>query len=286
MNHRALQRTLFRMLHDASFAARILDGEGAAVRSSGLGAAELALLRAEDRRAYSADRHGRRRAQLVRNVAGELSLSTSVAGEGRLDFGFGDGFASSPELHAAIAEDRPLPLAFAAYAARCAAEREAPRIAALVALEAALARVRRAPAPGRASRADATAGTHGATLRLASDVALITLPAGTFALSERLRARLDAGEPPPLAWPADRLLAPDAGEHVLVRPTSAPDPFRLRDASAERVGPLVAAFLDLAGRGPIAPDARAGFAREHDLSADDVESVASDFAADGVLVAG
>src|SRR5262249_12871534 len=130
-NHRAVQRALFRMQLDPSFAARLRAGEADAQ----LGPAELALLRAADPIALSADRDLRRLGQFLRNVSEEFTLSRAAGGSA-------EGFPSSPEFHDAVQFDRSLPLAFGRYAERCSAS-GLPAAQAFAALESALARARR-----------------------------------------------------------------------------------------------------------------------------------------------
>ena len=208
MNHRAVQRALFRMQLDPGFAARLRAG-GAA---PGLGAAELALLRGADAAGLSADRDRRRRGQFLRNVSGEFARSCAAGVSA-------EAFTSSPEFHAAVAGDASLPLAFGSYAARCSASGSRAQRA-LVALERALARARRelraevAPGPGE--------------LMLAPRAWLVTLPAGTLELAAGARAAL----------------APAGEETVLVLGARERAPFRLREVEAELVSPDLARLLE------------------------------------------
>ncbi len=267
MNHRGLQRALFRMHLDPEFAARLRARDASAETSTALGEAELAWLRAADPAAVAADRDGRRRAQLLSNVAGEFALSCAVARASDADWL--DAFPASPHFHRAIAEDLSLPLAFAAYAQERAA-RISPRLATPVALESALARARRTT---RGSR-DLPKGT----LVLATTAWLVELPDGVFAWAVVLRQALDRGEPLPAAALAP---APES-ETVLVTSTPAATPMRLRDAHAERLEPLVAAFLRACETGLAERDV-AALAARHRIDLADVEGVAADFLADGIL---
>jgi hypothetical protein len=246
VNHRAVQRALFRMQLDPGFAARLRAGESDAA----LGAAELALLRAADPAALSADRDGRRRQQFLRNVTEEFSRACAAGVPA-------DGFTSSPEFHAAVAGDRSLPLAFGRYAERCsAAGSRAQR--ALVALERALARARRelressAPSPGE--------------LALAPWVWLVALPAGALELAAGVREGLDA----------------EGEETVLVVAAREAAPFRLRDVQAEPLSPELARLLAAAQK----PRTLAELARACGEAESDVAEIAGELVAEGVLVAG
>jgi hypothetical protein len=213
MNHRAVQRTLFRMQLDPDFVPGAEDG---------LGAEELALLRRADPVALSADREGRRRAQFLRNVTEEFALSCAAGVPA-------EGFASSPELHDAVRADASLPLAFGRYAERCSAT-GLPAQRALVVLELALARARREP---RACVAPAAG-----ELALAPWAWLVSVPEGTLDLAARLRAALDGGEPV-----SALRLEPGGDETVLVLAEREPAPFRLRAVEAELVSPDLAHLL-------------------------------------------
>jgi hypothetical protein len=278
VNHRGLQRALFRMQLDPGFAARLRARERDAEVSTRLGPLELEWLRAADPAALSADREGRRRAQLLRNVAGEFALCTAVARAPD----WLDAFTASPHFHRAIARDESLPLAFAAYACERALH-EPPTFASLVALESALVHARRAPDLG----VDVPRGI----VALAPNASLLELAEGTFAWAAALREALDLHAPlPPVPPPVERTapcraLATREREHVLIHAGPAPSPFALRDARAERLEPSVAAFLRACASGADA-NARADFCRERAIDPADLEAVIADFAADGILIAG
>jgi hypothetical protein len=172
--------------------------------------------------AVAADRDGKRRAQFLANVSGELGLSIAAG----LD---PEGFPSSEQFHEAVRGDGSLPLAFARYAQRCSGGASW-ALRALVALESALCRARRelqtrrAPGPGE--------------LALAPWVSLETLPGGTLALAARLRAALDSRDRLP-----DLVLDGPASETLLVRAAPIAAPFRLREVEVEHVSPALAALL-------------------------------------------
>jgi hypothetical protein len=220
VNHRAVQRALFRMQLDPGFAPGPEDG---------LGPEELALLRAADPVALSADRDGRRRAQFLRNVSEEFALSCAAGVAA-------DAFTRSPEFHEAVRGDRSLPLAFGRYAERCSAS-AALEQRALVALEQAMARARRElraarkPGPGEVA--------------LAPWAWLVRVPAGTLELAARVRRTLDRPG--------------DADETVLVTAEREAAPFRLRAVEAELVSPalaeLLASLVEPRPRAALDPDA-------------------------------
>lgn len=248
MNHRAVQRALFRMQLDPAFAARLRAGE----TDAGLGAAERELLRAADPAALSADRDRRRLGQFLRNVSEEFALSRAAGLSA-------EGFPGSPEFHDAVLFDRSLPLAFGRYAERCSAS-GAPAGRAFAALESALARAR------RELRAVSLPGLS--ELALAPWAWLLPLSAGALDLAVRMRAALDRGAAlPPLA------LAGAGTETVLIVAAREAKPFRLRDVQAEALSPDLARLLESLER----PRPR----RELDAEADEI---VAELLADGVLV--
>jgi hypothetical protein len=266
VNHRGLQRSLYRMQLDPGFAARLCARDAEAEASTGLGQAELAWLRAVDPAAISADRDGRRRAQLLRNVAGEFALSCAVAPTAD----WLDAFPASPQFHRAIAGDTSLALAFGDYARERAAG-ASESFASLVALECALARARRATR--------ALPPLPAGTLALAPVAWLVELRDGVFAWATALRAALDRGKPAPRATLR-------GGEREIVLVAADPAPVatgRVRGVRAERLEPLVADFLAACEAG-LPERERSAFASRRDVDPADVESVAREFLAEGVLV--
>lgn len=275
MDHRRLQRALFRTLHDPDFAARLRNGDPQAVASTGLGEAELSWLRAADPDALTADRGGRRGQNLIESVTSELTLSTHPAIARALPIDWPHAFRASPEFHDAVSRSEPFALAFGAFAMRRAREAGNVAVGALAALETELARARR--------RRSAPAQVPSGHLLRAPDVSLLVLPAGAFALATALRVALDAGVAP--APSALRGLTPDETESVLVQALGRAHPHALREVRAERLEPPVAAFLRSAER-PLDAPALARFAVAHDVAPADLEAVADDFVADGVLLRG
>ncbi|HXZ84899.1 MAG TPA: hypothetical protein VEI82_05365 [Myxococcota bacterium] len=267
MNHRAVQRALFRMQLDPRFAERVAAREPEAVRSAGLGPDELALLAGADRIALSADREGRRRAQFLRNVAGEFALSLAAAARAELV----DEFPASPEFHAAVTAGDSLPLAFARHLAARTAQAPA-LVRALVSLEVALARLRRAVgaapelAPGEVARAPW--------------VELLAVPAGTLAAAAALRSALDRG-----ATPGRVDVSATALETLLLRRTPEPAPFRLPAVELEALSPALADLLARAAK-PLGRAARADYARAVEIAPAELEQVVAGLVADRVLLAG
>jgi len=253
---------------DPGFAARIGARDPAAARSAGLGADELALLAAADPAALTADREGRRRAQFLRNVAGEFALSLAAAARPEL----ADEFPASPELHAAVAADGSLPLAFARFLA-ARTETGPPLVRALVALEGGLARLRRELRP--------PAELEPGELALAPWVELLALPAGTLAAAGALRAALDRADPTPIGVGVIEA----ATERLLLRRAPEPPPFGLPAVEVEELSPALAELLARAAR-PLGPEARAALAQALEVAPTELEEIAAGLVAERVLVAG
>ncbi len=273
MNVGALQRVLFRMQHDPGFAARVLDDDEArAARETdraGLGPRELGLLRRVPAAAYAADRGGRRRAQLLRNVGSEFPAALAEALPRDEPGAWAEGFTAGIEFHAAVDGDRPLPLAFRDYATRVAREAGAPRLAAVARLEGTMAEARR----GRLRRPEAGLDE----MVLAPWARLLELPAGTHAVAEAhhtgrvpVRGAVDFASRETLLLVAD--------EHT-------PPPGGLREVRVEALAAPVAAFLAGAERpSPVA--GWAVFATRRGLAPGDVEAVAREYLAERVLLLG
>ena len=275
MNHRRLQRTLFRMQHDAAFAARLRRGDAASQRSTGLGEEALAWLRAVDPVALAADRDGQRTAQLLRNVSSELPLSVALGPDGRGARGWIHDFPASDAFHEAVARDESLPRAFARHALDVA-QSAAPPFRALVALEAALVAARRDPPPPH--RAPLPPGR----VRRSASARLLTLAAGTFALAGRIREALDAGAVPSVAGHA---LPGPGRERLLLLTRPGASRFTLPEIHVEPLSEPVAAFFD-AAQAPLGAPERAAFAGRHGITAEEMEAVIGEFVAEGALEAG
>ncbi len=247
------QRAAFRMQLDPAFAARILDGDVAAIASTGLGPREIAWLRATDRAAWLAE--PRRREQVIGNIAGEFALTAALAPKVRLDR-----FLGTDGMHAAIAGDRSLPLAFAEWLVPLVPPSARP----VATLEAEMARARRLQDP----RPDAE-------IRLARGARMVTLPGGTVAYAADLRVALDARASPP-PRPVAR---PDALVVLAPRPTRR---WTLPEVAVEEVGGAVAAVI-LASRDGIRRADFAVLAAAWEAGPGDVERVVDELVADGYL---
>jgi hypothetical protein len=255
---------------DPGFAARLRAREPDAEHSTGLGEGELACLRAADPVALSADRAGRRRSQLLRNISGELELSLSAAREPE----WLDEFPASVWFHRAIARDQSLPLALAAHLTERAAPGPA-SLGALVALETALARAR------REQRALPECPT--AALVLGPRAWLVELADGTLAWASALREALDRGSAPPEP-PRGR----PAGSTETVLIVSEPLPHagaRLLPVRAERLEPAVAAFLGACSEGLDEAGIDA-FCRARRIDRAAADALIQEFIGEGVLLRG
>lgn len=273
---RTLQRTLVRMQHDPDFAARLRADDAAAIASTRLAESALGMLRAADPIAVAADRDGRRAEQLLRNVTSEFQLCCAIGPQGDGDARFAAAFPRSARFHEAIATDGNLVLAFAAHAEAHAGADACAAFRALVALEASMARVRRAP-PGLSQAVPAGA------VALAEGVRLLELPAGTHAAAAVLATA---------SRPIDRTALPRIDPHdretlLLVRaPVAGPLFGRLPELRVEPLADLVARFLARAGERPLVASDLARFAADHELDRDALAAGIEDFVADGVLIRG
>lgn len=247
------QRAAFRMQLDPAFAAKILDGDPAALASTGLGPREIAWLRATDRAGWAAE--PRRREQVIGNLAGEFALTIALAPKVRLDR-----FLGTDGMHAAIAGDRSLPLAFADWLLPLVPPSARP----VALLEAEMARARRS--------ADARPD---AEIRLARGARLVELPAGTVAYAADLRVALDGGGPLPKRPPATN----DALVVLAPRPARR---WTLPEVAVEEVGGAVAAVIRAARAGTRRADL-GELAAAWDAAPADVERVVDELVSDGYL---
>jgi hypothetical protein len=259
---------------DPAFAGELRARDARAVASTGLAGADLALLLAADPVAVSADHQGRRRDQLLDNVASEFALCAARGPRGDGDPAWRQGFLASAFFHRAIAEDESLPLAFAAWLGAISPEAADPAFRALVALEAAMARAR------RRVRTLAPAVPRGA-LALAPTSWLVGLPAGSFDFASQLRRALDGERGAEL--PPGASLDGRSEETVLVAAGEPEGSFALRPLRVESLTPLVARFLRLACA-PLDDAALSRFAAEHGIDPAELETVAGEFVKEGVLL--
>lgn len=288
IDHRRVQRLLFRMQLDPRFAEALRNG---GLEEPGLGPEERAWLLSASPAALAADHLGRRRAQVLGNIASEYVLTLAEAATGALGAGFAGEFPASAEFHAAMAEDELLPLAFGAWASRLSAERGEPVVAAFAALETAMARARREP------RAAATPGPG--ELALSPRAWLVQLPDGAFQHAQQLRMAVDgSGEPArapaELSARASKWLRAARGgsedvttivESVLLVVVEALGGHRMREVAPERLEPDAAALLYEA-REPLS-EARLGtLIASRNWEAADVADFVDSLVVDGVLCRG
>ena len=273
MNHRALQRTLFRMQIDPAFCAAIVSADEDALASTDLGLHERALLAAADPRGIRADQGGKRRLQVLGNATSEYALTLAAAAqEGRFENVLAD-FAASRELHRAVIDDQPLAIAFGDFALRLfQVHADASRFA-LATLERELALLRRGDAP----HADASVPKD--ALGLAAGARVLRLAAGTHALAAELRAALDAGTLP------ERIssVSPSAKEAVLLSRVGRRPAFGLAEVRAEPLDPPADGLFLRLSDGPLSVTERAEVAQEAGASAADLEAFLQSFVDEGVL---
>jgi hypothetical protein len=266
LDHRALQRALFRMQLDPRFAAQLLDGDPEAQRSAGLGSAELRLLDGVDPRALEADAGGRRRRQFLHNVTSEFPLTLAVVAGDLLE-----GFSASPVFHRAVAQSEILPLAFAEYLTQVLPEGNwLPR--ALLELEVRLARARRSEAP-------ACVPPPAGHVVLAEEIELARVREGTFATASAIRSALDQRRPIPSV--RDATLA--ESETLLVQPQPRASAFALRSIHIERLPPAVADLLETC-QSPQSKQALRAYADARGIDPKDLYDVVESFRADRVLL--
>ncbi len=266
VNHRALQRTLFRMQLDPGFAERLQAGDRVTIASTGLAEGELAWLRAADPRGVSADRGGSRRAQFLRNVALEFSSSLALLPSQLLEE-----FPCSDEFHSAVRADGSLPLALARYLE--ARSVRAPReVRALLALESAMVSARRITRE--------TVRPTGDAVGLAPWAHLVRLPSGTFALATRLREAAASGTKPvaPGFAPGD-----SGNECVLIRAAADADFAGHRQLYVEPLPPPIAEFLAYVEQQPRSRSERASYARQVDADGDALEALVGELLSEGAL---
>lgn len=189
MSHAALQRALVIALHDPGFVEAMHADPAGVLGPLGVGPAERAQLLAVDRRAFRTDPLRARR--VLRVLAEELKISTTLALWETRSAAFADGFFASPFFRAAVAERTALAPAYGAYLA--AAPLATPQLPDVVRLETLMARCRRAatvrPRPG---------------VGLAPGVATARFDAGMLETVRIVESFLfEVGLMPQLSWCAD-----------------------------------------------------------------------------------
>jgi hypothetical protein len=257
IDHRRLQRTLFRAQMDPNFAAEVFAGDDPS----------LALIREASRAGIRADPRGTRRLQVLGNATLEFRLSLAGCDDPRARL---EGFASSVEFHAAIEADRPLPLAAGAYLCRVLADQAWP--SALAQLELALAEVR---------RKDSGPTPPAGHWQCASRAAVIDLPVGTLARAGEIQAALHAGQ----ACPANPIDPSEHRESILVYARPGANPWALLEAIPEEVNEAIAALFRTAEQ-PIDAQALESFAAQFDATAADLLPLMHEYRAEGALVLG
>ena len=260
MSHAEVQRTLFRMQLDPEFGAQLRRRAPEALGSVDLSTRELDWLCSADPRAIAADRGGARRAQFLRNVSSEFTLSLAALGPQALER-----FPRSSAFHEAVRQERPLPLALADHLWACAPSADRGPIE----LERAMARARRALRDARPPRDD--------EVGLAPWAHLVDVPDGTLAWASDVRgsAGASASRPPAPGRPHETLL--------LVA-TPEPPPFGLRHVEVERVSDGLARLLVRLEPHPVSRAAREEHAAQVEANVAELESVITDLLREGVLV--
>ncbi len=275
IDHRRLQRTLFRMQADRVFAADILAGHKEALESTDLDAQDLVLLEGVDLAALSADPGDRRRTQVLGNVASEFMLSLAAAASSTQPSGLMDRFLSSREFHAAVRADERFPFAFARYARARLAERNDRPALAVLALEEHLARLRR-----EARSPAAPIVLEPGFLVLAPTSRIVSLPRGTLDWCDALQASLESQAP--LPEPPDLGSGEESALLCPVPNAKRRTPHALVEVRAERLEPPADELLLLAQR-PLSPVERAHYARRHQVEPEELEEFLAGFVEEGVL---
>lgn len=304
VDHRRIQRTLFLMQMDGGFASRIFEHDPQICSTTGLTDEEFSWLRAQDPAALSADPGGKRRAQIVGNIASEFRLSLSAASQSSKNAGepgpaWLDHFLGSAEFHGAVLGGDRLPLAFARFALHDARSKGRAELVPVIELEFALARLRREAAGGRLG----ALGSHhpsyphgndqGAepsvsglernsaadTLWLSHRARVVDLPSGTHAWCEILQTNLenDLPAPRPSGFPTE------LREVVLLFAYATGARHRPALVRTERLEPPVDELLKRSRTG-LTIKARSEFARAQGAEPEDLERFLIGFLDEGVLV--
>src|SRR5262249_26689188 len=186
MSHAALQRALVIALHDPAFVEAMHADPAGVLGPLGVAPEERGQLLAVDRRAFRTDPLRARR--VLRVLAEELKISTTLALWEARSAAFADGFFASPFFRAAVAERTALVLACGPDPA--AAPRATPQLPDVVRLETLMARCR------RAARGQSRPGVS-----LAPGVATARFDAGVLETVRIVEGFLfEIGLMPQLAW--------------------------------------------------------------------------------------
>ena len=266
MNHRALQRCLFRLQLDPAFRRLVFARDADALARCDLEEEELELLLAADPVAIGADFEGRRRGQVSGNLVGEFALSHLLASDDLVD-----GFFGSEAFHDALRQEQALPLAFAHYLReRSEAEGHRGR-SALAALEGAMAELRRRPEDE--AKAEPFA--------LSNDVEVLELPRGSLDFAQSLRMAIDARRPLP---PVPALLLRGRSQELALLQRRAPERrFGLPEIQVEPLQPPVARLLRRCAQGGFDLEARRAYAKDAGAEVSELEGFLSSLVDDGVL---
>ena len=292
------------MQMDGGFASRIFGHDPQMCSTTGLTDEELSWLCAQDPAALSADPGGKRRAQIVGNIASEFRLSLSAASRSSRNAGgpgpaWLDHFPGSAEFRGAVLGGDRLPLAFARFALHDARSKGHAELVPVIELEFALARLRREAAGGRLgalashhlphppgndrgaelSVSDMERNHAADTLWLSPQARIVDLPSGTHAWCETLQAHLENGLPAPR--PSG--FHPELQEGILLFAHTTGARHRPALVRTERLEPPVDELLKRSRTG-LTSEARSEFARAQGAEPEDLERFLVDFLDEGVLV--
>ena len=300
VDHRRLQRTLFLMQLDRGFAERVHAGDEVTCASLGLDTESLSWLREQELAAISADPSGKRRMQIVGNIAGEYTLSLTAQTVCTATSDWLEEFFHSPALHGAVLREDRLPLAFGAYALEDALSCGSPALAAVIEVEHALAELRRVAVGGRygtlpASPTRPHGGDRSGTVEavknpsrseddpvwLSNRARLLEVAAGTHAWCEALQACVEDGSNTPPSAPAG--FPGTERETVLLFAHRVASPHRPAEVRTELLAPLVDETLRRTRDG-FTRTGRAAFARRNGAEPEELEDFLRGFLEEGVLV--
>lgn len=271
IDHRRLQRVLFRMQLDPRFCDDLLAGTAKAVKSSGLSERELGWLRKAGHAAITADKDKKRAGQVLGNITLEYrtSITVAIAVGDRLR----EDFFADDLFHDAMMNGERLPIVFGRYAARRAQESAHPLLIDAVAIDRVLVDARRGDAERRSANPSAQ-------WRLAAHVRTVVVRDGTHEYLTALRAAVDRGRradpiPPHLAH------VEKTTETLLVTAKTVAK-HRVREVLVERLEPAVADLIASAERG-LDDDAIRELAARWETPADDLMAFAQSLADDGIF---
>lgn len=273
IDHRRLQRVLFRMQLDPRFCGALLAGDEKARQSSGLGDIELSWLRNAGRAAITADKDGKRSGQVLGNITLEYRTSVAVAAAVGVGDRFAEDFFADDLFHQAMMRDERLPIVFGRYAARRAHEAAHPLLVDAVEIDRTLVDARRADRERVEPSPDAK-------WRTAANVRVIEVHDGTHEFLTNLRAAVDRGrraDPIP-----SHLSHVEKEKESLLVTAKVVSKHRVRDVAVERLEPAVA---DLIGRAEHGLDDAAihELSVRWDTPTDDLWNFARSLAEDGIL---